>query len=160
MSARKKSWQEKLTDTKDLPKIVSLDVKLALKWGLKPGDTMVVPSPLEVDEIMKKVPKGKLITINRIREFLARRHGTKTACPITTGIFVKIAAWASEERVSLGNRDITPYWRTLKKGGLLNEKYPGGMERQKLFLEEEGFEIVRKGKRYMVKDYEDFLVDL
>ena len=160
MGSKKKSWQEKLMDKKDLPKIVVLDHKLAFKWGFNPGDTMVIPSPLEVDEIMRKVSKGKLITINRIREALARRHGTVTACPITTGIFAKIAAWASEERKLSGADDITPYWRTLKKNGVINEKFPGGIEKQRELLEKEGYKVIKKGKNYIILDYEKFLATL
>ncbi len=160
MGSKKKSWQEKLMDSKDLPKIVTLDHKLAFKWGFAPGDTMVIPAPLEVDEIMKKVPRGKLITINQIREALAKKHNTVTACPITTGIFAKIAAWAQEERALSGEQNITPYWRTLKKGGVLNEKYPGGIEKQIELLEKEGHKITKKGKKYIVLNYDKFLVNI
>jgi alkylated DNA nucleotide flippase Atl1 len=55
--------------------------------------------------------------------------------------------------------DETPYWRTLKKDGELNEKYPGGIDAQKLQLEMEGHAIIQKGKRYFVKDYKDKFYD-
>ena len=71
---------------------------------------------------MKQVPRGKLITINQIRAALAQRHQADFACPITTGIFAWIAANAAEEAVSKGQKRVTPYWRTLKSGGELNEK--------------------------------------
>jgi hypothetical protein len=29
---------------------------------------VVIPAPLEVDDLMRRVPKGKLITVNEIRE--------------------------------------------------------------------------------------------
>ena len=92
-----------------------------------PAGTYVIPAPIEVDAIMKKVPKGKLITINEIRQVLARKHKTQFGCSITTGIFAWIAANAAEEDVADGKKRITPYWRTLKNGGELNPKYPGGM---------------------------------
>jgi hypothetical protein len=47
---------------------------------------MVIPAPREVDEVMRRVPRGRLITVNQIRAALARKHGVDTACPITTGI--------------------------------------------------------------------------
>ncbi len=56
--------------------------------------------------------------------------------------------------------DETPYWRTLKKDGELNEKYPGGIEEQKKRLEEEGHEIIHKGKRFLVKDYSNVRFEL
>lgn len=76
--------------------------------------------------------------------------------PITAGIFVSIAAWASYQRAD----DETPYWRTLKANGELNEKYPGGALAQKEKLEKEGHIIIQRGRkniRYYVKDYESVL---
>ncbi len=157
MGTKKKTWQEKLLDSKDLPKIVDIPEKMKKRLG---EGTMVIPAPIEVDEIMKSVPEGKLITINHIREVLARRHKTATACPITTGIFAWIAAFASEERKSEGKNDETPYWRTLKKGGELNEKYPGGIENQMNLLEKEGHTVVQKGKKYKVVDFEKSLANI
>ena len=70
-SKLKKSWQEKLHDSKDLPKIIKVTEKMSKRWG---EGTCVIPAPIEVDEIMRKVPEGKLITVNDIREKLARTH--------------------------------------------------------------------------------------
>ena len=53
---------------------------------------MVIPAPIEVDEIMRGVRKGKLTTIDQIREKLAEKHRVTIACPLTTGIFAWIAA--------------------------------------------------------------------
>jgi hypothetical protein len=157
MPKRRKSWQEKLLDKKDLPKIERITEKMSQRWG---SGTFVIPAPIEVDEIMKKVPEGKLITINEIRKILAKKHGTDIACPITTGIFAWIAAHAAEERAAEGKGDITPWWRTLKTGGVLNEKYPGGPYYQKELLEQEGHTVVKKGKKFVVLDYEKSLVQL
>ncbi len=63
MAKLRKSWQEKLRDSKDLPKVVEITPKMAGKWGTKSGDTVVIPAPIEVDGIMRMVPKGKLITL-------------------------------------------------------------------------------------------------
>lgn len=100
--------------------------------------TVVIPAPMEVDEIMESVPKGKVATINEIRAALARKHKASTGCPITTGIFAWIAANAAEEQKQQGKRETTPYWRTLKTGGVINEKYSGGVEAEKKLLESEG----------------------
>jgi len=145
-----KSWREKLRK-KDLPKIIDIPEKLTKKWG---RGKMVIPSPMEVKEIMDAVPYGKLITVDLIRERIAKKHGVDIACPLTTGIFIWIVANAAEET---GGKDGTPYWRTLKKNGMLNEKYPGGIERHKKLLEKEGHEIMKKGKRFVVANYEKFL---
>ena len=157
MAKLRKSWREKLADDKDLPRVVEITDKMSTRWGT---GTVVIPAPREVDEIMKKVPRGKLITINQIRAILAQRHGASIGCPITTGIFVSIAARAAEEAAAEGKQDITPYWRTLKVGGELNEKYPGGVEAQAARLREEGH-IIEPGKGKKppkVKDFEKALV--
>ena len=72
MAKTRKSWQEKLADSKDFPRVVEITDKMSKRWGT---GTVVIPAPKEVDEIMKKVPEGKLITINQIRAILAQKHG-------------------------------------------------------------------------------------
>ncbi len=157
MAKLRKSWREKLEDSKDLPRVVEITDKMSTRWGT---GTIVIPAPIEVDEIMKKVPEGKLITVNQIRETVARKHGATIGCPLTTGIFANIAARAAEEAAAEGKKNITPYWRTLKSKGELNEKYPGGVESQAAHLREEGHAIEpAKGKKPpKVKDFEKALV--
>jgi hypothetical protein len=152
----RKSWQEKLTDSKDLPKIVTITDKMSKRWG-KSGDTCVIPAPMEVDEIMRKVPKGRLTTINQIRKKLARKHKATIGCPITTGIFAWLAAHAAEEAKAEGKKKTTPYWRTLKEGGVINEKYPSGVNEQRGLLKKEGFKVISKGKKFLVADFEKHL---
>lgn len=150
MPYRKPSWQEKLNDSKDFPKVEPIPYRMAKKWGT---GTLVIPAPIEVDQLMRKVSKGRLTTINDIRSALAKKHNATIGCPLTTGIFASISARAAEEQKQQGKTDVTPYWRTLKTGGFLNEKYPGGLEAQKALLEQEGHLVLQSGKRYLVKDY-------
>jgi len=154
MAKTKKSWREKLADDKDLPRVEKITPNMSQRWGT---GTVVIPAPREVDEIMRSVPKGRLITINQIRERLAKKHGASIGCPITTGIFSNIAARAAEEAKAEGEKNITPYWRTLKVGGVLNEKYPGGVEAQAKRLKEEGHTIEAKGQKVRVKNFEKAL---
>lgn len=157
MVKKKKSWVEKLHDTKDFPRVEIITEKMSKRWGT---GTVVIPSPLEVDALMKSVPEGKLVTINQIREVLAKKHKATISCPITTGIFARIAAGAAEEQKQQGIKDTTPYWRTLRAGGVINPKYPGGVEGQKKLLETEGHVIIQKGKNHIVVDYEKSLITL
>jgi alkylated DNA nucleotide flippase Atl1 len=157
LPTKKTTWVEKLNDSKGLPKVEKITDKMSKRWGT---GTVVIPAPVEVDEIMKKVPAGRLVTINEIRAALARKHKATIGCPMTTGIFAWIAAHAAEEREQRGEKDITPYWRTLKAGGVLNEKYPGGADAQKLRLEREGHAVVKKGKKYAVLNYEKSLIQI
>ena len=153
----KKSWHEKLADSKDLPRVERLTESMSTRWGT---GTIVIPAPIEVDAMMKRVPKGRLTTINEIRAALARKHEASIACPITTGIFALIASRAAAEDETDGKKRVTPYWRTLKAGGELNPKYPGGIIEQKIRLEAEGHMVLLKGKKAVVRDYEQFLAKL
>jgi hypothetical protein len=155
--AHKKSWQEKLQDAKGLPKIGRVEGKLRKTWG---EGTMVVPAPVEVDAAMRQVRKGRLTTINEIRAHLAKSHRVDICCPITTGIFAWIASYAAQEAEDAGGKRVTPWWRTLKTGGELNPKYPGGLEQQRARLETEGHTITRRGKRFFVEGYERSLAKL
>jgi hypothetical protein len=157
MAAKRKTWREKLADNKDLPKIGPITGGMTRRWGT---GTMVIPAPCEVDELMRKVPNGKLVTINELRTALAKKHRVTIGCPITTGIFAWIAAHAAAEAAEAGVKRITPYWRTLKTGGELNPKYPGGIPELKIRLEAEGHRIVKKGKRYLVADFQKALAKL
>lgn len=155
MAHKTKTWIEKLNTVGDLPKVVKLNDKQRVKFK---ANTLAIPSPPEVNELMAEIPKGKLNTINLMREKIAKRHKADSGCPITTGIFAWITSYAAEELRDTGKKRITPYWRTLKNGGELNPKYPGGIKEQSKALESEGHTIIQKGKRFFVKDYEKKLV--
>lgn len=152
-----KDFNTMLHDSKDMPKIQILTDRRSIeKYG---GNRMYFAPPLDYDRVMKRVPYGRVTTVGEIREYFAKQNGADFTEPITAGIFVSIAAWASNQRAG----DETPYWRTLKANGELNEKYPGGIEAQKKKLEAEGHTILSKGRktlRYYVQDYEKFLVAL
>ena len=152
-----KDFNAMLRDSKDMPKFQTItDQKSIEKYG---GNRMYFAPPMAYDEIMRQVPYGKVITVGKIREHFAKLSGADFTEPITAGIFVSIAAWASDQR----SENETPYWRTLKAKGELNPKYPGGTEAQKEKLEAEGHTVIQKGRkniRYFVKDYEKVLFDL
>jgi alkylated DNA nucleotide flippase Atl1 len=156
--AKRKSWREKLADDKDLPKVARIEGAMSRRWGAT--GTVVVPAPREVDAAMRHVPKGRVVTINDIRTHLARKHRATIGCPLTTGIFAWIAAHAAEEAAAEGQKRITPYWRTLKAGGELNPKFPGGVANLKARLEAEGHHVVQKGRKFIVADFEKVLFKL
>ncbi len=160
MSGKFKSrtkWREKLENCPEgLPKVVEGPAKWAKRFG---GRRVLVPTPLLVDEVIRKVRKGKLVTVNQIRERLAEDFKAEATCPLTTGIFIRIAAETAEEDLREGKKRITPYWRVLKKDGSLNPKFPGGIRAQAVHLREEGHKIVAgKGKKpSRVRDFEKVL---
>lgn len=150
----KKDFNAMLRDGKDMPRVQRItDQKSIEKYG---GERMYFAPPMDYDRAMKRVPWGKVTTVGELRAYFARKSGADFTEPITAGLFVSIAAWASEQR----EEDKTPWWRTLKAGGELNPKYPGGVEAQKERLEAEGHTVVRRGRknlRYFVADYEQAL---
>lgn len=160
MGTTKKSWQEKLEDNKGFPKVLEFDPKFPCgkaleKMGAKKGDSVILVRPMEVYEIMRQVPEGKLITTSEICKKLAKTHKSQFCCTLTTGIFIMTAANAAAET----NTDL-PYWRTIKNTGELNEKYPYGVENQKKLLENEGHKILKKGSKYFVQYFENKLMVL
>ena len=80
MAYQRKSWREKLADSKGLPKVADVRGKMSRLWG---RGRMVIPAPLEVDALMKQVPKGRLVTVNQLRAALASKHKADFACPLT-----------------------------------------------------------------------------
>lgn len=149
-----KDFSAMLREDKGMPRVqIVTDPGTIEKYG---GERMYFAPPMDYDRVMKQVPEGKVITVGVMRKHFARQNGADFTEPITAGVFVSIAAWASEQR----EEDKTPWWRTLKAHGELNPKYPGGVEEQRKRLEAEGHEIVCKGRknlRYYVKDFENAL---
>lgn len=147
----KKDFNAMLHRETDMPRIqIVTDEATIRKYG---GERMLLAPPPAYDEVMRRVPFGRLITVGDIRAYFARKSGADFTDPITAGIFVSVAAWASSQREA----DETPYWRTLKANGELNPKYPGGVEAQARHLEAEGHRILRRGRthiRYYVEEYE------
>ncbi len=153
MSKTRKSSREKLEKDQGLPKVVD---------DPRGRGRMLIPKPLDVDALIRVVEKGKLITDSQIRERLAKDFHADITCPMTTGIFLRIAAETAEEDLGKGLKQITPYWRVIKSDGSLNEKFPGGVDAQAAHLREEGHTIEPgKGKKPpKVKDFEKALVEV
>ncbi|UCH89487.1 MAG: MGMT family protein [Thermoplasmata archaeon] len=148
---RRRTKREELEKERDLPKIVDT-----------PKGKMVVPNPLDIDALMRKIPRGKLVTVDQIREKMAKDFQVDFTCPMTTGMFIRMAGEAAEEDLTKGKKRITSYWRVIKIDGSLNPKFPGGVEAQAIHLKEEGH-VVEPGKGKKppkVKDFEKYLQKL
>ena len=152
-----KDFNAMLRQQRDMPRVQTVtDPGTIAKYG---GSRMLLAPPLAYDAVMRAIPFGRLTTAGEIRAHLARRHQADFTDPMTAGIFISIAAWASHQR----SEDKIPYWRALKAGGELNPKYPGGVEAQRARLEAEGHTVVQRGRknlRYYVQDYEKALAEL
>jgi len=143
------SWREKIDKPQDV-KIVKVPPKMS-RFG---SGTMLIPTPKLIDAMIRMVPKGKLVTVSELRRKLARDFRTDVTCPLTTGIFVRIAAEAAEEDRANGKKRIAPYWRVIKDDGSMNPKFPGGLAQQTHYLRAEGFAVANKGKTPRVQDFD------
>jgi hypothetical protein len=153
-----KSWRGKLeAEHASHGKIVRIPPGMQKSYG---KGTLLIPKPLDVDAVMRSVRRSRLITIGLIRQKLAKAAKATYACPLTTGIFIRIAAETAEEDLRNGRKKITPYWRTIRDDGTLHEKLPGGIKAQAAKLRSEGITI-RPGKRkgtFCVRDFEKRLM--
>jgi len=123
------------------------------------GGAMVISSPAEVDDLVRRLKPGEIITLDDLRAAIARRHAVAVACPVSTAIFLGMCARAAEERREMGvpEAELTPWWRVLKKGGFLNPKYPGGTEQQAEHLAAEGVRASPLRRQLAVFDYAERL---
>ena len=128
-----KTWKAKLEIDKQRC-IVPMPDHLRKKWG---DGTLLIPIPLDVDAAIRKIPKGRLVTMSELRQNLADEFGASKTCAMCTGMFWRIAAEAAEEA---GDKRL-PYWRIVKDDGALNEKLPGGAAAHARHLKEEGHSI-------------------
>jgi alkylated DNA nucleotide flippase Atl1 len=134
---RRASWREKLENSGHA-KVVPIPPGMRKRFG---SGTMLIPKPLDVDALIRRVPQGKLITTDQIRAALARAAGASVTCPLVTGMFIRIVAEAAEEDALQGKPFITPYWRVVRAGGWLLTKIPGGAEAQGERLRAEGHAV-------------------
>ena len=139
-----KSWIEKLNTNNPNHGIIKQCPEIWSKGGVL--KTMLIPEPQKIDILVKSIEFGKVVTMSSLRARLARDAGADMARPMTTGIFLKIVAFAAEENRTLGN-DVTPYWRVVKDGGKLNDKFPEGVTLHQELLESEGHSIAIKKNR-------------
>lgn len=153
--ARAKSALDHLNNGKT-PHIVHMIPPGAPGYREAEGGSMVVSTPAEVDALVRNIGPGEVATLDDLRAALARRHQVAVACPVSTAIFANLSARAAEERRAHGQPPdtLTPWWRVLRKGGFLNPKLPGGVERQAILLAADGVKVSMLRRQLAVLDYE------
>ncbi|MFH0992695.1 MAG: hypothetical protein V1799_22075 [bacterium] len=150
-------WREKMNRPQE-PQIIEITPAMQQRFGT---GTMLIPTPRLIDDLIKKTPKGKLLTIGEIRRRLAKDFKVNTVCPLTTGIFIRIAAEAANEELMEGKKRVTPFWRLIRNDESLLEKNPGGIAGQAKMLKNESHEIIStKGKKLRVSEFEKKLTTL
>jgi hypothetical protein len=113
---------ERLNKAKS-PKVVVLEKDFA---GIRAGSTMFVATPKIVDECVKTIPPGRFITMPELRADLAIAYDCDATCPVSTAIFLRVAAEAALEKLAAGaeTKDITPFWRVVAPGDKISSRLP------------------------------------
>lgn len=114
------------------------------------GD-MVKPSTDTVKALVLQIPDGCVVTLDQLREKLAKNFSVQAACPASTTKALKYLSTQDE---------VVPYWRVIKKNGELLPQFPGSLEGHAELLEKDGFTIDRSGKKPKLADYLAKLYDL
>ena len=119
-----KTWLEKYNNSKD-PVVKTIDKP----WlGFREGSKMLISSPAEIDEYIRKIPAGKTVTVEKLRKDLAIKHGADFTCPLTTGIFLRIVAEKSFEEMNIDKIEVAPFWRIIDPGSKLASKLSFGLD--------------------------------
>jgi hypothetical protein len=111
MASARKSWIEK-RDLAREPTVKRLSSDFA---DMEKGQLMLIPTPGLVDRYIRKIPRGKQGDMKTMRRNLAARYHADVCCPVTSGIFIRIAAEAAWEEYQSGKPlgKITPFWRII-----------------------------------------------
>ncbi|HIG59460.1 MAG TPA: hypothetical protein EYQ22_01080 [Gammaproteobacteria bacterium] len=91
---------------------------------MKKGQKMLISSPKSIAAYIQKIPRGEQRTIKQLRAGLAKDADADNTCPLTAGIFLRIAVEASleEQLVGAENKLSLPFWRLLSEDSPLVEK--------------------------------------
>ena len=124
--ASKKTWLDKLSEKKE-PKIKRIDFYFA---DIPANSNMFIATPQIIDNYIKQIPKGKIVTVQTMRKDLAIENRADYTCPVTTGIFLRIVAEANFERFQQANslKDIAPFWRVIEPNSTLSKKLTFGQD--------------------------------
>jgi len=123
---KKKTWVEKLIEIKD-PQIKRIEIGFA---DIPAGSMMLIATPQLIDQYIREIGFGKRIDSKTLRKDLALDHHADYTCPVTTGIFLRIVAEASFEKLQKGAaiEDITPFWRVIAPNSSLAKKLSFGQD--------------------------------
>ena len=142
-------------DRRDHGEPARVEVILAARPGV-PAGKLLIPSPVEVDALVRRIPLGQVLVLGALRASLARAHRADGACPTTTAACVDVVGAAAEEERGLGRGPVAPYWRVVRDDGALIETLPGGLEAQARRLTAEGVTVLFLGKVPRVTEISHF----
>ena len=122
----KKSWLEKFDAVKEA------QVKRVYNSfaDVPAGSRMLIPTPKIIDDYIKSIPKGVVVSVQTMRQDLALANGADFTCPLTAGIFLRIVAELAYEKhlKTKKLKGITPFWRVVDPHSNLANKLTCGKD--------------------------------
>ena len=105
------------------PKKVMLNKDFA---GVRAGQMLFVGTPQIIRDYIARIPCGESRTIPQMRGDLARRRKCDATCPVSTSIFIRVAAEAAIEDLENGKPpdQVTPFWRLLSGKDKIAKRLP------------------------------------
>ncbi len=137
MARAPKTWKEKLDNGKE-PFVGTMNRAIS---GVPAGGLMLIPTPRQVDNYIKSIPKGTGKTPEDMAADLAKEAGADITCPMSTGIFVRIASEAAHEDMKVGMKGVTPFWRIIPPKAKVRMKLTFGEAIIDQLRKEEGLTI-------------------
>jgi hypothetical protein len=119
------------------PVVADLEGRKAERFNAK---TMLIPSPLQVQEAISQIPPGETKTVLELRQELAAQSNADVTCPRTMTICWQLVAEVAEEDRDENNPTIAPWWRVTREGKS-DPKMPGGRDNHQALLRAEGINI-------------------
>ena len=122
VAKQNKTWQEKLDNGKE-PFVGVMNRTVS---GVPAGGMMLIPTPRQVDDYIRTIPKGASKTQRDMGDDLAKAAGADITCPMCTGMFLRISAEAAHEEMVAGKKMVTPFWRIIPPKALVRKKLTFG----------------------------------
>lgn len=115
-----KSWIEK----RDAPKVKQVKILDKRFSDMPEGCKMFIATPKIIDDYLRAIPLGTSVELKVLRKDLALSNGAEMTCPVTTGIFLRVASEAALEELALGKTidKVAPFWRVVSAESKLAAK--------------------------------------
>lgn len=121
------SWQERFDTAR--PSYTKVNDKRFA--DLPAGTTVLIPSPRDIEEEIAALGDGETVDLTELRQRLAARHEADGACPVMTGMNLRVVAELCMEALDAGipADDLVPVWSAVEPTSNLAKKLPGGPDR-------------------------------
>lgn len=98
---------------------------------LEPGTSVLIPSPPDIAAEIDALGDDEVLNLTEFRHRLAERHGSDGACPVMTGMNLRVVAEIAFEALDAGTSpdDVTPVWKVIEPKAPLASKLSGGPDR-------------------------------